>query len=117
MVPTFEARLMLHDMEFKRNKKSVDLPFSTREREGRELKDYYTLDVSVVSGSERYTNSLGSPSKKSPLLSTIEGGKKNELTSHSGKFSNDLMLDVEVRNKLLGSKNKKGHKRGSSETN
>ena len=78
MIPTFEARLMLHEREFKKNKKSVDLPFSTREREGRELKDYYTLNVSVVTGSERYANSLGSPpSKKSPVLSTIEGSKKN----------------------------------------
>lgn len=49
-VPTYEARLMLQGLDYKKLKRDVDLPFYTREKEGRELKQYSTVD------SNRYVN-------------------------------------------------------------
>ena len=95
---------MLHNnSSFKKNKRDVDFPFSTREQEGRELKDYYTLNVEKAydQGNDRYGQSNNTIPVTSSIKTARQFGKKNELTSHSGRFSNDLLNDVEVKNRIL----------------
>ena len=86
-VPTYEARLMLQSSNFQKMKKVVDLPFTTREKNGRQLKEYSTISHN------RY-----------------ETKTKNQLTTHSGRFSKDLKEDLRLKEEEIKRKKEKPKK-------